>query len=106
MVPFVEPPCPRPLQIPPFTAQHDIIRLQGLHNQQMDTYKDCQAVKKALIKQIVAAVDSAYIKELRDPDTNSIDIQVHAILLHLFQRYGQVTLEALALEEQGITSFF
>ena len=39
----------------------------------MDTYTDCQAVKKALIKQIVAAVDSAYIKELRDPDTNSID---------------------------------
>ena len=72
----------------------------------MDTYTDCQAVKKALIKQIVAAVDSAYIKELRDPDTNSIDMQVHAILLHLFQRYGQVTSEALALEEQGITSFF
>ena len=102
MVPFVEPVRPRPLQIPQFTAQHEVIRLQGLHTQRMDTYMDCQAVKKALLKQIVAAVDAAYIKELRDPDTNSIDLPVHGVLSHLFNHYGQVTSEQLDLEESEI----
>ena len=106
MVPFVEPARPRPLQIPPFTAQHDVIRLQGLHTQRMDTYTDCQAVKKALLRQIVTAVDAAYIKELRDPYTNTIDLPVHGVLAHLFNRYGQVTSEQLDLEESNIANFF
>ena len=105
-VAFVEPARPAALQIPPFTAQHDAIRLRGEHEEDMDTYRDCIAVKKALIKQIVAAVDTEYLKELRDPTTNSITLHVYEVLEHLFTTYGQVSAEVLAMEEASMNAFY
>ena len=105
-VQFQIPLRPEALVIPPFTAQHDVVRLQGEHNQARETYNDCMAVKKSLIKQIVATINSEYLKELRDPDTNSIDLPIPDILQHLFGRYGTVTPETLAREEAAMASFF
>ena len=97
---------PGALLIPPFTANHETIRLQGEHEQAKETFNDCMAVKKTLIKQIVAAVDAEYLKELRDPDTNSINMDIPDILDHLFVRYGFVTPEALATEEASMATFY
>ena len=103
---FQVPVRPGPLLIPPFTAQHDVVCLQGEHDQAKETYNDCMAVQKCLIKQIVTAVNGEYLKELRDPDTNSINLTIPEVLQHLFGRYGTVTPEALAREEASMSSFY
>ena len=43
---FTIPNQPGPLILPPFTAKHDVHRLQGEHEQEVDTYKECVAVQK------------------------------------------------------------
>ena len=83
-----------------------MVRLQGEHTLAKETYNDCVSVQKALIKQIVAAVDGEYLKELRDPDTNSINLPIPDILEHLFTRYGTVTPETLAKEEAAMSTFY
>ena len=103
---FVEPVRPGPFTVPQFTANHDLIRLQGEHEARVATYNDCMTVKKALIKQISAAVEEKYLKELRTEETNSIDMPVHQVLTVLFHRYGQVTPEKLAMEEASFASFY
>ena len=71
-----------------------------------ETYNDCMAVQKTLVKQIVSAVDAEYLKELRDPVTNSINLPVSDVLEHLFTRYGTVTPETLAKEEAAMSTFY
>ena len=72
----------------------------------MDTYCDCIAVKKALIKQIMGAIDTKYLKELCGVNTNSITMPVHDVLQHLFNMYGMVSPETLALEEASMNAFY
>ena len=103
---FVEPNRPGALIVPPFTANHDLIRLQQEHEALKETYNDCMAVKKTLIKQIVGAVDPEFLKDIRDPVTHSILRPVHEVLQFLFDNHGQVTAEALATEEASMASFY
>ena len=104
--PFLEPLRPQVLAIPPLTQHHNIIRLQNEHEEAMNTYRECKDVKKALLKQIVAAVDATYMNEFRNYDTDSIAMSVHQLLGHLFQIYGQVEPETLAKDEQAFKSYY
>ena len=52
-------------------------------------------MKQALTKQIVEAIDTTYLKSLRNVDMSTFNKEVLKILAYLFQRYGKVTPEKL-----------
>ena len=103
---FTIPNRPGPLILPPFTANHDIVRLQGEHEQEVDTYKECIAVQKSLLKQIANAIEGQFLKEICDPVTNSLERDIPDVLQFLFENFGQVTSEQLAREEAAMNSFY
>ena len=45
-------------------------------------------VEQALIHKIVATIDAKYLEDVRDRTTNSINVSVSDLLLHLQETYG------------------
>ena len=45
-------------------------------------------MEQALIQKIVATIDTTYLTDVRDRTTNSINISVSALLVHLQDTYG------------------
>lgn len=94
--PYVKPVHPGTLNIAAGTTQHKATRLKEEHKDTIRIFRETMDVEKALIKQIVAAVEGKYIDNLRSPVTNKINVDVATILAHLFRNYGYVTPEVLA----------
>ena len=86
--PYVFPAHQGALQIPAGMAQHEAIRLRDEHKERIRVYREALGVQHALIKQIVAAVDEEYLKELRNEHTNAITLTIPEILSHLTTTYG------------------
>ena len=61
-------------------------------------YREGLDVERALINQIVAAVDQEYLQELRDDVTNTITKTIPEIIAHLITCYGDV--DPMSLMEQ------
>ena len=104
-VPYVRPQHPGPLIIPAGTAHHEAVRLRADQDEHIRVFRETLQVERALIKQIVAAVDPEYLRELRDELTNTIILPVPEILDHLITCYGQVDSEALDKEEQKMKTY-
>ena len=56
------------------------------------------SVEQALIQQIIATIDAPYLADIRDRTTNSINISVSALFVHLQDMYG--TLMPRELQEK------
>ena len=93
--PYARPAHPGPLTIPAGTAQHEALRLRNEHKEQIRLFRETIDVEKALIKQVVAALESKYLESLRDTNSNSIIRPLSEVLTHLFNRYGRVDAESL-----------
>ena len=100
--PYETPMHPGSLTIPPGTTQIVARNLQSVHEVQMSNFKTHLDVKKALIQQIVIAVESSYLDALRNPVTKTLDNDIHAILAHLMDTYGDVTPEKLSDYEDKV----
>ena len=72
-IPFVTPPAPAPFTIVPNEQAHIAQARLAQHNANMELFREVLGVKKALIQQIVQAVDSSYLKPLRNPMTNTLE---------------------------------
>ena len=92
---YNRPPHPGTLTIAPGTAQHEATRLRNDHKEAIRLFRETVDVEKALIKQLVAAIEPKYLKSLRDATSNAITIPLHDVLTHLFTRYGGVNADAL-----------
>ena len=57
------------------------------------------------MKQIIAAVDANYIKELRNPMTDQITLSIPEVLQFLVTRYGVVDSRRLQQEEDRVRNF-
>ena len=77
-----------PLVIPTGTTQHEAIRLRDEHKENIFLFRETIDVEKILLKQIVGAVDAQYLKELRDSNTDTIQLPVSDLPPLLFDRYG------------------
>ena len=104
-VPYAFPVHPGALHIPAGTAQHEAIRLRDEHKERIRVYREALGVQQALLKQIVAAVDEEYLKELRNEHTNAITLTIPEILSHLTTTYGQVDSSDLRKQEEQLTLF-
>ena len=100
--PFVRPPNPGVLVIPPGTAQHAAVRMREEHTERLRLFRECLDVEQALIKQVLEAIDDKYTKFLCNQLTQRVDMTLEALFTNLFQRYGLVTAQALAAFEKEV----
>ena len=99
---YVRPVHPGILVIPSGSAKHESTRLRDEHKQEILNFRETVNVEKAMIKQIVHAVDPQYLDTLRNTTTDCIDKPILTILTHLFTRYGKVDADTLALKEKNV----
>jgi hypothetical protein len=99
---FERPDHPGVLVIPAKTTGPDTETQKNAHNEQVRLFREVQGVEKALIQQIVRAVDAPYLIALRDRTSNSLTGTVYQILDHLNQNYGRVTPQMLENCEQEL----
>ena len=104
-IPHKRPVHPGQLVIQNGTAHHEAVRLRDEYHENVRLFPETLQVEKVLIKQIVAAVDSEYLKELRNETTNTIAMSVPEVLEHLFTHYGQVDSDVLDKGEQRLRNF-
>ena len=93
---------PGELKIKENTALHDTIILRELHNEKLQIFREKTAVKAALKSLIIAAINSIYLKELKNITTETITFTIPYIFTYLFQRYNEVSSQHLGEEEQNI----
>ena len=101
-VPFIRPAHPGALLIPAGTTAPMSEVLKNAHQEQLRLFREVQGVEKALIQQIVRALDAPYLIAIRDRNSNSLTGTVSAILAYLHQVYGQVSPQMLENREQEI----
>jgi hypothetical protein len=102
-VPFDIPVHPGILQIPDGTTAAMIAALKEAHHEQLRLFREVQGIEKALIQQIVTAVEAPYLAAIRDRASNSLRGPIRSILLHLKTLYyGRVSQQMLADREQEL----
>jgi hypothetical protein len=101
-LPFVRPNHPGALLIPPGTTGPMIAAMREAHNEQLRIFREVEGVEKALLQQIVKAVDAPYLAALRDRASNSLRGPVYQVIDHLQTVYGRVSPQMLENREQEL----
>ena len=92
---YNRPTHPGNLNIAAGTAQHEATRLRNEHKEAVRLFRETIDVEKALIKQVVAALEPKYLKSLRNANSNAITRPLHEVLDYLFTKYGVVNADTL-----------
>jgi hypothetical protein len=100
--PFVRPVHPGQLAIPDGTTGPMATVLREAHQEQLRIFREVQGVEKALLQQIVQAVEAPYLASLRDRTSNSLRGTVYEILDHLQTVYGRVSPQMIEDREQEL----
>jgi hypothetical protein len=94
-VAFVRPEHPGALLIPDGTTGPMATVMKNAYLEQLRLFREVLGVEKALIQQIVKALDAPYLIALRDRNSNSLTGTVYEILDHLHEVYGRVSPQML-----------
>ena len=97
---YTRPLHPGTLNIAAGTANHEATRRTSEHKDQIREFRETVNVEKAMIKQIVQAIDHQYLDTLRNRTTDSIDVPIVTVLTHLFTKYGSIDDDVLAHKEK------
>ena len=62
--------------------------LRDAHIEDLRVFRKVMGVEQAPIQKIVATIDATYLEDVQDRTTNSINISVSALLVHLQETYG------------------
>jgi hypothetical protein len=79
-----------------------IATLKDAHNEQLRLFREVKGVEKALIQQIVKAIEPTYIAPLCDCNSNSLRGTVNDILAHLQTTYGHISPQMMESREQEL----
>ena len=102
-VAFQRPIHPGILTIPPNTTQHMSNTLRETHKEALRLFNEVLGVEKALLQQIIAAVEPHYLSAIRNRTTNSITIPLYDVLQYLKRTYGRVTPQMLSDKTTQVT---
>ena len=61
------------------------------YNEQLRLFREVNGVEKALIPQIVSAINAEFLTALINCSTNTIPVSVHLVLDYLNNTYGKFT---------------
>jgi hypothetical protein len=100
--PFVRPAHPGALEIEAGTTGPMIATLKDAHNEQLRLFREVEGVEKALIQQIVKAIEPTYLASLRDRNSNSLRGTVNDILAHMQTTYGRISPQMMEDREQEL----
>ena len=73
--------------------------------EQLRLYREAVEVRKALIKQIIAAVEDQFLNELKDEASDDIENSIPEILNYLFENFGDVNSADVQREEAKIKAY-
>ena len=99
-VPWVTPPNPGPFA-PPAGTGPQIEAARDVWRELKLSFNLCQATDKALIAQIVDAIDSIYLRALLNRVTGQYSTDIRAVLLHLFATHGKITPQQVKAKEMS-----
>ena len=89
--PYEKPANPGRLQIEGNETQYQIAQRKQEHDESTRLFREVIGVERALIQQIVSAIEPKYLKALRNPITNKITKTIPEIFAYLFDTYGDVS---------------
>ena len=101
-VPFVRPPNPGPLVIPPSLTALAEAGQRDDHCEALVLFHRTNALEHILKRQITSAIDKDYIDELKDQTTNTFQLDILTHFNFLFTNYGDIQPEVPKAEEQSI----
>ena len=104
-VPYTVPPFPGELTLPRGVDPAEAVRRRDAHSERLRQFQQVHDIQKALIRQIVAAIDPPYLEELRNEETNTITRGIPEILQYLFDNFATVTIEDVKAEEAKLSEF-
>jgi hypothetical protein len=93
--PYERPDHPGVLNIPMNATRHAMDNLARTHEEALRVFHEVRGIERALIQQIIAAVEPQYVAALRDRTTNQFTGTVLQILTYLKTTYGKITPAAL-----------
>ena len=91
--------------IPPGTTNFHATILREQFKEALRVYHEVHNVDKALKQQLVSALEPMYLDAVRDQTTNTIIMDVHDIMQHFFDQYGDVTPETFQEREATVKSY-
>jgi hypothetical protein len=74
--------------------------MSGAHSTSNSRFEICQATEKALVAQIVEAVDPIYIRALLNRATGQYSSSIRAVVTHLFTTHGKIMPQQVKAKEQ------
>ena len=92
---FIRPLHPEHLTIPIGTTAAMSVVIKYQYNEQLRLFREVNGVEKALIYQIVSAINAELLNTIRNRATNAIPGPVHLVLDYLNDTYGKVTPQLL-----------
>jgi tetrahydrodipicolinate N-succinyltransferase len=101
-VPFVRPVFPGQLIIPPGTTGPMATVMREEHQEAIRIFREVQGVEKALIQQIVQAIEAPFLSALRVRATNALGGTVYDILAYLQDVYGRVSPQMVDTREEEV----
>jgi hypothetical protein len=99
---YVRPIQPQVLEIAPDATGPVATRARSEYDEAKRLWREVVDIERALIKQIVQAVESKYLKALRNSTTNSINKTMPDIFRYLFKKFGAIDSEQLLTEERTV----
>jgi hypothetical protein len=102
-VPWVQPVNPGPFAapVPPGTAAQ-ISAARDIWKDLKQTFELCQATEKALVAQLVEAIDPIYLRPLLNRATGQYTTSIRAVMTHLFTTHGKITPQQVKTREQAV----
>jgi hypothetical protein len=100
--PFVRPVHPGALAIAAGTTGPMVATIKDAHNEQLRLFREVEGVEKALVQQIVKAIEPTYLASLRDRNSNSLRGTVNTILAHLQTTYGRISPQMMENREHSL----
>ena len=99
--PFVYPDQPGPLIIPDGTTAHANSNMRITHTKEVCLFREVTVVEQDLVQQIVGTVKEAYLVDICNSTTTSINGTMSSVLMHLQDKYGKLMPYKL-LEQEAI----
>ena len=95
--PYVRPVNPGNLIINGDETQYQIAQRRQEHDEATRAFRELIGVERALIQQIVSALEPKYLRALRNPVTGKITKTIPEIFEYLFDTYGDVSPQELRM---------
>ena len=104
--PYVAPEHPGNFELARNTAHEVAITQREAYYENLRVFRESVEVHKALVKQIVAAIDDEFLEELKDDETNDISKSIPEILSYLFENFAEVSSADVKREEEKIKNYY